>query len=76
MSSTPSATAWSMPSGEVISITIWAVICASAHSASTIFIPKAITDRHEYERRPTEILHPQARLWQGYHIYTGDGFVR
>ena len=38
--------------------------------------PKTISDRHEYERKLFEILHSQARLGQGYHIYTSDGFVR
>jgi hypothetical protein len=39
-------------------------------------LPKAIIDRHAYERKSTEILHLQARLGQGYHIYISDGFVR
>ncbi|MCI0426865.1 MAG: group 1 truncated hemoglobin [Nitrospiraceae bacterium] len=39
-------------------------------------LPKAIFDQLEYGRKPTKILHLQARLWQGYHIYTSDRFVR
>lgn len=37
---------------------------------------KAVFDRHEYERKPTEILHSQGRLGQGYHIYPSDEFIR
>lgn len=38
-------------------------------------LPKAVFDRHEYERKPTEILHSQGRLGQGYHIDPSDGFI-
>ena len=37
---------------------------------------KAVFDRHEYERKPTEILHSQGRLGQGYHIYPSYEFIR
>jgi hypothetical protein len=37
------------------------------------YIPRAIFYRHEYERRSTEVLHLQARLGQGYHMYISDG---
>jgi hypothetical protein len=37
---------------------------------------KAVFDRHEYERKPTEILHSQGRLGHGYHIYPSDEFIR
>lgn len=39
-------------------------------------LPKAEFDRHEYERTPTEILHSQGRLGQGYHNYPSDWFIR
>ena len=37
------------------------------------YIPRAIFYRHEYERGFTEMLHLQARLGQGYHMYISDG---
>ena len=39
-------------------------------------LPKAIFDWHECERKPTEVLHSQGRLEQGYHIYPSDWFIR
>jgi hypothetical protein len=35
-------------------------------------LPEAIFGWHEYEPKPTEILHLQARFRRGYHIYTSD----
>jgi hypothetical protein len=46
------------------------LICASAHSASTIFRRQYSTGMSMSGRKPTEILYLQARLGQGYHIYT------
>ena len=37
---------------------------------------KVVFDRHEYERKPTEILHSQGRLGLGYHINPSDEFIR
>ena len=37
---------------------------------------KAVFDRHEYERKSTEIQHSQGRLGQGNHIYPSDEFIR
>ena len=37
---------------------------------------KAVFDRHEYERKPTEVLHSQGRLGQGYHINPSDELIR
>jgi hypothetical protein len=37
---------------------------------------KAVFDRHEYERKPTEILHSQGRLGQDYHINPSDELIR
>jgi len=39
-------------------------------------LPKAIFDWHECERKPTEVLHSQGRLGQGYHICPSDWFIR
>lgn len=38
-------------------------------------LPKAIFDWHECERKPTEVLHSQGRLGQGYHMCPSDWFI-
>jgi hypothetical protein len=40
------------------------------------YLPEAIFGRHEYEQKPIEVLHLQARFRRGYHIYTSDEFIR
>ncbi len=37
---------------------------------------KAVFDRHEYKRKPIEILHSRGRMGQGDHIYLSDEFIR
>ena len=59
--------------GKLISVRSWVLIdlCAFCfhHPSEAIFY------RHEYDRKPIEILHSQARSGQGSHIDPGGEFV-